>query len=413
MVIIEGTGEVSMKRKYIAVLATLCATIAAGVGLTTNISGLFFTPMAESLGVGRGSISLTMTICNMAFAAGGIVFPKVMKRIQFKQLLIFGVVITVTATFLLSISHHIWLLYILNAVRGFSTGLLGTVMATIIVNQWFLSQNGLFTSIVMGCSGLGSAVFSPVFSRTINAFGWRVGYIISAALMMVLYLPLILIRISVDPEDVGEKPYGENDKKREDDKPSSGETSVSWRLLLLCCMYATLGGCLTAIVQHFPGIAESFALSSSVGAAMLSASMITNTSGKILLGFLIDRLGIVRSILIVAAAVALGVLMMIFVHQEATSIAGAALIGLGYSLATVGVSVMTRETFGLVNYGSTYSKTALCVTIAYALAAAGIGYLYDFLHSYGLIFLGMLATIAAMVFIMFVVYGTRKVKTDG
>ena len=51
-----------LKGKYLMVLIAVCGIAAASMGMLTNVSGLFFTPISEELGVGRGSVSLTLTI---------------------------------------------------------------------------------------------------------------------------------------------------------------------------------------------------------------------------------------------------------------------------------------------------------------------------------------------------------------
>ena len=50
------------KGKYLMVLVSMCGLIAVSLGLLVNVSGLFFAPIAEELGVGRGEVSMTLTI---------------------------------------------------------------------------------------------------------------------------------------------------------------------------------------------------------------------------------------------------------------------------------------------------------------------------------------------------------------
>ena len=412
-----------LKGRYIMVLAALCGATAAGVGLTTNIAGLFFTPIADSFGIGRGSVSLTMTLCNLLFAVGGVVTGRLLSEKRFRSVLIVSAAVTVGATASLSLCNNIWLMYVLNIIRGFSTGLTGVVMTTMVVNNWFHASNGTMTSIVMGCSGLASAVFSPVFSAIIQATGWRIAYLVSAVFMVLLYLPLILLPIGFTPAVVGEIPYGETERSLEiaaakaaagqaagSSKESSAgaKTGISMILVLIAALYATMGGLLTAVVQHFPGVADSYGLGTAIGAAMLSASMIANTSGKIILGILIDHIGVKKGILTLIAAVTAGVLAILFVHQGFALILGAALIGLAYSIATVGVVMMTRETFGVEHYGSVYPVVSLCTTVSYAIYAALIGFIYDHLQSYTLIFWLMIVFIAIAILCVFLTQAGKR-----
>ena len=375
-----------MKKRYIMVIAALCGSIAAGIGLTTNIAGLFFTPVAADFGIGRGNVSMTLTICNLTYAFGGIATGKLLTKKHFRPLMILGSALTVGATLLLAISGNVWLMYVLNALRGFSTGLLGTVMASIVINNWFHTNTGMMTSIAMGCSGLASAVFSPLFSMIIARMGWRFGYTLSAILMAALYLPIILLPIGLTPESVGELPFGDRVGAPKARERAGGK--VPPVLILMIALYATTVGFLTSVVQHFPGISESYGLA--VGATMLSAGMIANTSGKLLIGVLIDRIGTMKGILAMAIFVVIGILLMLFVHAGAALVIGAFLIGLGYSLQTVGVAMITRQTFGLEHYGNIYPKISMCVTVSYALGTTMIGFIFDQLKSYTPVFWIML-----------------------
>ena len=63
------------------VWAAMCGMVGATLGVK-NISGLFFTPMAESFGVGRGTISLTLTISNLMLAAGDFASPRLCSKVR-------------------------------------------------------------------------------------------------------------------------------------------------------------------------------------------------------------------------------------------------------------------------------------------------------------------------------------------
>ena len=180
-----------MKGKYIVIIAALCGLIASGVGLITNIAGLFFTPIAEELGLLRGAVSMNVTIGNLCFAAGGMMSPRVMKEKNLKTMLIAMTALIAGSTALLALCNNVFLMYVLNGLRGFASGIVGFVFVTIVINHWFFKNNALVTSIAMGFSGLAGAVFSPVMSSIIASSGWRTAYVISAVLMVLLNLPAI------------------------------------------------------------------------------------------------------------------------------------------------------------------------------------------------------------------------------
>lgn len=402
-----------LNRQHITVIFVLFLCLAAGVGLITNIGGLFLTPMAEDLGTGRGEVSNTMSICNVIYAFSGIMLSRIISVKNFKKLTVGAVVLTIVSTFLLSFSSALWQLYVLNALRGLATGLITTVLANIVINNWFFANTASIISVVMCASGLAGAAFSPIFGVLIGRFGWRTSFQIVAILMVVMFLPFVFAPVNLTPESVGAVPYGtravptsEKSAVSQGGTPASDKpTSVSWGVRLMLMAFAGLGGLGVSTIQHFPGLAEANGLA--VGSLMLSAAMITNTGGKLIIGFLIDRFGVTKSIVAVGVMVTLGY-GLLFIPSTATYVGGSVLVGLGYAISIVGTSMMTRTMVGQARYAKIYPINAMCTTIFYAIGTSGIGYAYDFFGSYVPVLILMFAVEAIIMVIT--VLGTRNAK---
>ena len=189
-----------LKGIRLGILASMCGLIASGVGIMTNIAGLFFEPMAETLGTGRGAVSVSLTICNLVFALGGMMTVKIVTPARFKPVLLAGTVLEAGATALLSGIQGVAGLYVLNAVRGFAAGVLGYVLVTGIINRWFTRNTALITSIVLGCSGLTGAILSPLVSAFLQRAGWRSGYLLCAGMIAILNIPALVLPFGLSPE---------------------------------------------------------------------------------------------------------------------------------------------------------------------------------------------------------------------
>ena len=72
--------------KHWIVLAVLCGLAASSIGISINSSGVFYTPVAEALGLYRGSFSLHMTIFSMVTAQSAFFIPKIMERFSYKRI---------------------------------------------------------------------------------------------------------------------------------------------------------------------------------------------------------------------------------------------------------------------------------------------------------------------------------------
>ena len=147
----------------------------------------------------------------------------------------------------------------------------------------------------------------------------------------------------------------------------------------------------------------------STGALMVSACMISNTAGKVLLGTLIDRLGAKLSVSIYATAVMTGAVLIALSRNSFTLIASAGLYGLCYAMGTVSTAMLTREMFGPAKYSRVYPKLAMTTTVSNAIFTTVVGMMYDMSGSYTMIIL-FLAGLVAVAFGMLQAAYARKAK---
>ena len=388
--------------RYLAVVACMCGLSMATVGLLTNVAGLFFTPMADDFGVMRGSASLTLTIANTCVALGGLATHRISKAVPLRVMLLVATAVMAGSTFLMSLAPNMAFEYVLSATRGLAGGVMGFVLVTMVLNKWFVAQLGLVTSIAMGFSGLAGALFTPIIQPVIDGAGWRAGMVLVAALQAALCAPAVLLVPAVDPTEVGVRPFGlvgdrENISAHHgDDKP----VKVDQLLFAGAVCYAVLGAAATAMPQHFPGYAEEVGLAAT-GAAMISACMVANTVGKIVMGWMIDRIGALRSITVYTGLVSAAIVLLLVLRLPAVFIVGAFFYGLCYARATVGLTMMCREVFGKRGFGIVYPVAALGCSFSNAVFSSAVGFGYDLTGGY---------TISLVVFLAFLVNDLRDIE---
>lgn len=372
--------------RYLIVVACMCGLSMGTVGLLTNVAGLFFTPMAEEFGVMRGSASLTLTIANICVALGGLVTRRVTKAMPLRLMLLVTTAIMAGSSFLMALAPSMTLQYVLSATRGFAGGVMGFVLITYVLNKWFVAQLGLVTSIAMGFSGLAGALFTPIIQPVIEGSGWRAGMMLIAVLQAALCLPAVLLVPSTDPTDAGLRPFGLADNKEtvsaHHDKSKPVKIDKLVYAGVVC--YAVLASAATAMPQHFPGYAEEVGLAAATGAGMISACMMANTAGKIVMGWMTDRMGALRSIAIYTVLVVASIAVLLVFRVPFAFAAAAFFFGLCYGRATVGLTMMCRELFGKRGSGIVYPVAALGTSISNAIFSSALGYAYDITGTYTL-----------------------------
>lgn len=399
--------------KYLMVLLAMCGLIASSIGIMTNTAGLFLNSICEEFGQETAAVNLTITISNLAFAFAGLFSARFIGAKNFRLILVVCTAVFAGCTAGLALCGNLVQLYILNAGRGFAGGMIGSVLATTVLGYWFRTDTGLISSLALGCSGLIGALFNPILEAVIKGPGWRTAYIAAACAIVVLNLPAMLFPISFRPMDLNLEPLQAGADGAQGKKPArtarTGDSHSPVVMILLLSLFALIGF-VNATPQLFKSLAISYGLEET-GVLMMTVVLITNTGGKFLFGAMTDRIGVRLSFLIYGAAVSAGMLMLLFVHVPGSMLTSAALMGLCYSIPTVGAVMICRELYSPMRYTQVYPKLSLGVSAANAVGYPLLGAIYDSTHSYDgalILVLGMMIVSMAGVIVVYLLADREK-----
>lgn len=95
------------------------------------------------------------------------------------------------AYFCYSWASQLWHFYLIAFLEGLFTNGISFLTVGTVVNNWFESKRAVATGLAFAGSGLGGAVFMPVVSAVIEAWGWRWAYRMTAAAGLALLLPAL------------------------------------------------------------------------------------------------------------------------------------------------------------------------------------------------------------------------------
>lgn len=375
--------------KHWMIVFFMCCLAASSIGLCTNAIGVFYTPVAKSLKVLKGTFAMHATLSTLATALTSLKISKVIKKYSYKKVLLIGVILSSGATWLMSYSTSVYLFYILGILRGIGVGIYGMVPITVVITNWFDKKHGLATSLALSFSGLSGAIFSPLLSSWITCYGWQMTYRFMAICILVLVLPALIVPWNIDPLKEHLLPYGYQNRK-ETTKVQNNKIKLLTISFLCMCLFTLLHTSITGISQHLSGIAVSIHLSATIGATFMSFTMIGNISTKLLIGFLSDLLSPIKAVImmILINCLSLVLLFLGVIHQETLLLyIGSLMFGSIYSVGAVGIPMLTRYFFGNENYARTYSVIGFLTNVGSASSLTLIGYLYDFTQSYQMVFI--------------------------
>ena len=397
-------------RKKLGILLSCAGLAVCSLGLIINVNGVFFKPISEALGVGRGAVSLTSTLTTLATGFASVYALKIVNRYDLKKILIISVLITVLSTVGIAFSENLLVIYLLSIIRGIASCFFNTPVVTMIIGNWFITGRGTYSGVVMAFSGLGGAVMSPVLSRIIERYDYRISLLFDALLMILVCLPALFF-LKASPEEEGYRPYLKGEHSEKQEKRSYGIVFRKDSLVFLLLMtIAFLCQATCSIAQHFSGYGESLGFQSSQGAFMISMAMIGNISGKFLVGLLADRIGELRSGLVLVSSFALGLILLFLSKGYLMLLIGSLLLGFSYACAVM-LSNVTFAVYGNSQYSNAYGLLTLIINIGGALSVALVGYAYDFFHSYRLILISGIV-MCIIVILCFIILERKLKKND-
>src|SRR5204862_683682 len=112
-------------------------------------------------------------------------------RVGPRRLVLFGGVILALGLALSAGVSTLWhLIALYGVVMTIGANCLGLVVLTPMITRRFVEKRGLVLSIVQSANGFGRAASAPVVQILISTIGWRRSYLVLAAFMALLVLPI-------------------------------------------------------------------------------------------------------------------------------------------------------------------------------------------------------------------------------
>ena len=347
-------------------------TLAIAFGIWYSFSVVFLTIIKE-FGWSRGLGSSIFSVFLLCHALTGLLTGYLQDRFGPRIVIPIGALVLTLSLMVTSQSTRLWHFYLVYGVfAGASVSLIGIVSHSAFLPNWFERKRGLAVGIATSGIGFGILFFVPLVEKSIAAFSWRTTYVLLAGVVFLLVGPLNLFFSRRKPEDLNLKPDGDSTSKENSPiRPSivmkivdtdwankdwtlrrASRTRSFWLLLaaFFCLAYAyqgTLLHAISAIVDA--GLARNKA------AFFFGILGIAGSVGKVLFGYLSDRLGRESAITLGGIAAALGILCLIcsaFINGP-LPIIFALLFGLGYGAAgpllpSIGADIFMGRSFGLI-----------------------------------------------------------------
>jgi MFS family permease len=375
------------KRGWLMVLVCFL-TLVFLFGSSYNTASVFFSPLLKTFGWSRARVSSLQTVLALAAGLSVPAIGWLLDRIETRLMMTAGALLTLGGFILASQAYSYRAMVVAYILLGLGIAAGTLLPCSLVIANWFDAQLGLAMGLTMSGTALGGALMAPICSRVIASAGWRAGYLVLAAPLLVLVIPLILLTIRQSPSaSSSARPA------RLGEGLEVGEALRARSLWLIATAQLLWAFAVTAVNLHMVPILIGQGLDAMRAAAILSLVLALSACGKLILGLISDRAGGRWALAAGLLTMAVGSAALIGARQGLWLSSFILLYGLSCGAPLVLIPVVITESLGLKRYGSMAGFVGIFHTTGAALGPLAMGYLFDLRGSYTL---GLLACVAAL-----------------
>ena len=363
--------------------------IASCIGIVWNCNSLFIKPICAELGLSRQSVSVTQTIMSWAYMSVSLIFGWVCNKTDLRKVMMVAACVIGTAFFLFSKVQSLASLYVITAVVSICYSFLTVLPFSLIISNWFYERRGTAIGLAFMGSGVGGMFFTFLAGKCMAAFGWRTTYQILAVLLLVIVVPCVFLIVRLRPEDMGLTPYGtpEEPTAEQLNYHSQGVTcrqAAAKPLFWILCLGAmVMSACQNSISLNIPPHLTDIGYSIEFATNVLALTMGGLAVGKLVLGWLYDKIGVRWATLLACIEMALGLVGM---NCARFSPMAAVLIvvggGMGTAFGSVTYPILTQTFYGMKDYSLIYGITFAFNGFGGGIASPIINRMYDLTKTY-------------------------------
>jgi cyanate permease len=329
------------------------------VGFFFYSYGIFLKSIAADLGVSRLDVSFGLPISN---AAGALLAPfigRALDRHSIKRFMIAGALMLSAGFALLSRTASLWQFYLLlGTFLAGGMAMMGGLASSKLVANWFSIRRG--TALGLATMGISlSGLMMPTAATWLVAeLGWRTAFVVYAFCTLAVVIPLVSALVVDRPEELGLRPDDEPPAEPTDAAAPLEELPWSTRELIASRNFWAIGiafglvmSVLSAILIHIVPYATDRGISAYRAGLILSLAAGLGVPGKLIFGWLFDRVDARVALLTSLAVQALGLIGILLGDAYGWLLAGAAVFGFGMGgviplQGAIGGAAFGRASFG-------------------------------------------------------------------
>ena len=362
-------------------LALAIASI-GGVGMWSVV--VVMSGVQAEFGASRGAVSLAFTLTMLGFGLGGVATGKITDRFGIVTAIALSIVFLGSAYVAAGLSSTLWQFIAVYFLIGLGcSATFGPLMAE--ASHWFERYRGLAVTIVASGNYFAGTIWPPLVNWGVQSVGWRTTHIViglfCAATMTLL---LLLLRAQIGGEKV---------RDHDDAPPPQVDLKLSTNTLTTLLCFASVSCCVAMAMPQVHIVAYCGDLGYGVarGAEMLSLMMAFGIVSRIGSGYLADKIGGLRTLLIGSVAQGFALLFYVFFDSLSSLFIISAMFGLFQGGIVPSYAIIVRESMPAREAATRVGIVILASVAGMSLGGWLSGVIFDATGSYAAAFINGLA----------------------
>ncbi|WP_146688527.1 MFS transporter [Bradyrhizobium canariense] len=370
------------------------AVIIGSLGSVGMWSVVVALPVVQAeFGASRGTASLAFTMVMLGFGSGGVLTGKITDRYGIVAAIGLGIGILALGYIGAGMSSSIWQFILVHFAIGLSSSAtFGPLMAE--ASYWFERYRGLAVTIAASGNYVGGTIWPPVMTWAMEAFGWRhthiaVGLFTAVAMALALVVLRMLMGAATRRSHVNAPP------PRVDLRLNTNTLTAILSLASIACCVA-----MSMPQVHIVAYCGDLGYGVARGAEMLSLMLGFGIISRIGSGFLADRIGGIRTLLIGSVAQGFALLFYLFFDSLTSLYIISAMFGLFQGGIVPSYAIIVREAMPAREAATRVGIVIFASVFGMSFGGWVSGVIFDATGSYAAAFLNGLAWNALNITIM-------------
>ena len=365
---------------WLRLAATILVATVGGVGMWSVVVAL---PVVQAdFAVPRAEASLAFTLTMVGGATGGVILGRLLDRAGILPVLLVGATLLAVGYVGAAYAGNFAAYAIAHGVIGFGSSIaLGPLMADI--SHWFVRRRGVAVTLTSAGNYVAGTVWSPVVQHLIASVGWRsthAGIGIASGVAIVLIGLIAMRGRAPDARAVA------NVVARNSATGALGLSFFSLQVLLcvasVCCCVA-----MSMPQVHIVAYCGDLGYGVAHGADMLAVMMAAGIVSRIGSGFIADRVGGLRTLLLGSVLQGTALALYLFYNGLVSLYVVSALFGLFQGGIVPSYAIIVREYFPPQQAGARVGIVLMTSMFGMALGGWLSGLIFDLTGSYSAAFL--------------------------